>query len=166
MHHSSKGESLGKCVLCSLKAISCTGQSTYLFCTWKQMICSSFCFWARFLISIVAKRRKRKKPLYEYIVITLLGMADIWCPIPSQSCLTFEWPKPLEATRGISWQERPGENGAVAEHSEMSYWATQFVFLMTHKNPPCSMASKYGPHRSHSGQICIADGAKAAWGGC
>lgn len=117
MHHSSKGESLGKCMLCSLKAISCPGQSRYLFCTWKQMICCSFCFWAR-LISILAKRRKRKKLLSKAYCDNPAGNgchADIWCPIPSQSCLTFEWPKPLKAPSGISCQEWPGENGAVAE---------------------------------------------------
>lgn len=61
MHHTSKGERLGKRVLCSLKAVSCTGQNRYLFCTWKQMIFYSFFCWARLFISASVKKEEKKE---------------------------------------------------------------------------------------------------------
>lgn len=74
MHHSSKGERLGKRVLCSLKAVSCTGQNRYLVCTWKQMTFYSFFCWAKLWIPTSIKK-KEKSYFTRHIVITLVGIA-------------------------------------------------------------------------------------------
>lgn len=77
MHHTSKGERRGKCVLCSLKAVSCVGQNRYLFCTLKQMIFYSLFCWARLLISTSMKKEEKMEKNYftRHIVITVVGIA-------------------------------------------------------------------------------------------